>query len=381
MKDASLYSSGKINKAFLVSGVLAVVACLALVVTLLAARQSSLQEETRIRLAKLQAGPLVRVVPVVRGEELDPISLVGEARAYATVTLYSKVSGFIKEIRVDKGDKVEANEVLAVVQSPELDRQYAGAVADAKNKRADAVRSWGLFKSGAVSPQSAEGAEAAARVAEENAGALKTQMDYQTIRAPFDGAITARYVDVGALVQSAANAQTTALPIVTLSESGRLRVYVYPDQSKAGFVRVGDRADISDPARPEAKLVGKVSRTSGELDPKTRTLLVEIDVDNREGRILAGSTAQVTLWLKAPPYVQVPAGAIVLRQDKPHVAVVSSDNRVRFRPVSIYDSNGKVVRVSSGLSEGEDIAVNMGAGVSEGDRVQPIRQESEKKRS
>ena len=100
----------------------------------------------------------------------------------------------------------------------------------------------------------------------------------QVMRAPFDGIITARYADPGALVQAATSAQTTALPVVALSQTDRLRVYVYPDQKTASSVQMGDKAEVSDVTRPETKLSATVSRTTGELDVKTRTLLVEIEL-------------------------------------------------------------------------------------------------------
>ena len=146
-------------------------------------------------------------------------------------------------------------------------------MADARNKRADAERSRALLKTGAVSEQSHERTEALAEVAEKTAAALRAQKDYEIIRAPFSGTVTARFADPGALLQGATTAQTGALPVVTISDSDRLRVYVYPDQKIASMIRVGDPAEVVDPTKPDAKISGKVARTSGELDPKTCTLL------------------------------------------------------------------------------------------------------------
>jgi membrane fusion protein (multidrug efflux system) len=361
---------------YLVVGVLVVVGSLVLVVTLSASRKASLLEEAKSRIAGVTAGRRVQVVSASPSPITRSITLVGEARPYATVTLYSKVSGFLSEIRVDRGDKVSAGEVLAIVDSPELDQQYEAAVEDARNKRSDAGRARVLVESGSIALQNEERTVTAARVAEANAEALKTQKEYQIIRAPFAGTVTARYSDPGALVQSAANAQTTALPIVTLSQIDRLRVYAYPDQHTAGLVRLGDLAEIWDAAQPDVKLAGTVTRTSGELDPKTRTLLVEIDVDNSEHGILAGSWVQVTLSVKNPQSVDVPAGALIFRKDKPFVGVITQDNKVALRPVSLYDSDGKIVRVSSGLQAGERVGLHLGDGVADGDRVQPIEKPS-----
>lgn len=299
---------------------------------------------------------------------------MGDARPYTSVTLYSKVSGFLEKINVDKGDRVTEGQVLAVIESPELDRQYDAALADAKNKQADAQRARGLFITGAMSLQDAERIETIAKVAENTAASLKAQKGYEVVSSPFTGIVTARYADPGALVQNAATAQTSALPIVSLAQIDRLRVYVYPDQSIASLVHDGDNADISDSARPDVKIKGTVTRTSGELDPKTRTLLVEIDVDNHENRILAGSSVQVTLWVQTPQYVEVPVEALLIRGDKNFVGVVTPDDRISFRPIIIYDSNGKVLRLSSGVKEGELVTINVRNRISDGDKVEPIKE-------
>lgn len=364
----------KTGKLFFIAGVVIVLAALALIIGIWKANSHYLANERSARLDGLKAGYRVRLVPATLGPKTRPISLVGDARPYTSVTLYSKVSGFLEKINVDKGDRVTEGQVLAVIESPELDRQYDAALADAKNKQADAQRARGLFVSGAMSLQDAERIETIAKVAENTAASLKAQKGYEVVSSPFPGIVTARYADPGALVQNATSAQTSALPIVSLAQIDRLRVYVYPDQSIASLVHDGDTADISDSARPDVKVKGTVTRTSGELDPKTRTLLVEIDVDNHENRILAGSSVQVTLWVQTPQYVQVPVEALLIRGGKNYVGVVTPDDRISFRPITIYDSNGKTLRLSSGLKEGELVTINVRNRVSDGDKVEPIKE-------
>jgi membrane fusion protein, multidrug efflux system len=372
MKDTDSIRGGRFPRLLLGGGILLVVGSLGLVVSLSAARRTQLHDEEQMRLIRFEAGPRVRVVSADQGPDMRTIVLPGEARPYATVTLYSKVSGFLSEIKVDKGDKVAEGDVLAVVSSPELDRQYDAAVADAKNKRADAERARTLVQTESISPQNGERSETAAEVAEQTAASLRAQKEYEVVKAPFYATVTARYADPGALLQNAANSQTTALPIVTLSQVDRLRVYVYPDQSTATLIRKGDHAEISNPAMPDLKVTGTVSRTSGELDTKTRTLLVEIEVDNPHGRILAGSAVQVALSVRIPRLVQVPVAALIIKDDKPFVGVITEDNRIRLRPVSIQASNGKLVKLNSGIAAGERIALNAGSAVSDGDHVQPV---------
>lgn len=371
MDDKDLDRQVKKSPGFVVAGIAGVVLSAVLLTTLAWRQHAVLREEEVARKEVLEEGRTVRVATARKAPDLKPVVLVGEARPYASVTIYSKISGYLQDIKVDKGDEVRGDQIIAEIDSPELNRQYAAAVADAKNKRADAERQKYLLRTGSTSEQTAETSETSAKVAEDNAAAVKAQMDYEVIRAPFSGTITARYADPGALMQAATNAQTTALPLVTLAQTDHLRVYIYPDQRTASAVRVGDRAEVRDITRQEVKLDAKVTRTSGELDPKTRTLLVEIDVDNDDGLILAGSFVQVTLFVQMPPAIAIPAGTLVMRGGKPHVAVVNKDNRVNFRSIDISESDGREMRISSGLSEGDRVIISPGERFAEGDRVQP----------
>jgi len=373
------WSSNHTSSRFFSGGILLVIVTAVALLAVIGKQKMSVTAETKNLEAANDAGQPVRVVTAARGQEERQVVLAGEARPYATVTLYAKVSGYIQEIQVDKGDKVQTDQILAIIDSPELTRQYDGAVADAKNKRLDAERALQLFNTGAVSSQSFHGSDTTAEIAEKTAASFLAQKEYLTVRAPFSGTITARFVDPGALVQGATTAQTSALPIVTLSETDRLRIYVYPDQKIATLVRLGDRAEISDTARPDVKLTATVSRTSGELDLKTRTLLVEIECDNRDGLILAGSFVQVTLHLRMPPQVEIPAQALIIRGKNTLVGVVTPDNKVSLRPVEIYESDGVRVRLSSGVQEGEKVALNLGQNAEEGQRVQPSTKEQDVK--
>ncbi len=362
------------RRTLIISGFILIIISLATLAVLYEIKKSYIEKEMKARTAAAKAGIAVRVVPATLSTGMRTVSLVGEARPYATVTLYAKVSGYLREIRVDKGDRVKEGQVLAVIESPELDRQYDAALADAKNKRIDAERFKALVKKGYVSQQDSDNAETAARVSEANAASLREQKGYETHRAPFPSTVTVRFADPGALVQSAATSQTNALPLVTLSQTDRLRIYVYLDQRDASLVHTGDRAEISDPARPDVRLSASVSRMSGELDPKTRTLLTELDLDNKKGLIIAGSFVQVALMLRTVPSVEVPADAVLPRGDKTLVAVVSDGNRVSFRQIVIAESDGKTVKIHSGLNEGEVVVLNPGFGISDGAQVQPVRE-------
>jgi len=357
---------------FRISGVFIIVAAVLLVAAFAYKQRLHVRKEIQTRMARVQAGPSVRVATATRAPDMRSVSLVGEARPYLETTLYSKVSGYLSAINVDKGDKVSADQLIAVIQSPELDRQYDAAVADAVSKRLVAQRNNELLKKDTVSPQTAEQSEAAAKTAEEMAAALLAQKNYELMRAPFAGTVTARYVDPGALIQSAITGQTTSQPVVTLSQLDRLKVYVYPDQKTASFVQTGDGVEIFDAVRGDIKLSGFVSRTSRKLDTKTRTMLVEIDVDNHDEKILAGSFVQVVLRIRTMPFTEIPAPALVMRGDKSFVVALAKGNRVHLKEVTVYESDGKAVRLSSGLAEGEQVILDMGESLLEGQRVQPV---------
>jgi len=354
-------------------GYTALVITVVLILLLVFFRHRSVEKEQRARQDALKAGTRVQVVEAAPPPSLRTLTLTGEARPYATATLYAKVSGYLKEIAVDKGDRVRAGSFIARIESPELDSQYRAALADAQNKRAFANRERALLKDGIISQQEASDAVAAASTAEANAAALRIQKEYQVIKAPFDGVVTARFVDPGALVQSAATGQTSALPVVTLSRLNRLRIYLYLDQKSAARVKVGDRAEVYDAARPERKLPATVSRISGELDPRSRTMLCELDMANPEAILLAGGYVQATLEIAAPPYPQVPASAVYTQEEKSYLAVVGADNRVHFREVTVSDSDGKQITVAEGVQVGERVALTPGTGLVEGELVQPVK--------
>ena len=207
--------------------------------------------EVEARETVAKAGPRVLVARVKRAPAERTITLIGEANPFATATLYAKVSGYLKEIKIDKGDHVEQNQLLAVIESPETDHQYQSAAADARNKQVNAQRAAALVKRQMISQQDADQASTEAQMAAANVAMLGTLKGYEILRAPFAGTVTSRYADPGALLQSAAN----SLPLVTVAQTALLRVYVYPDQGDAVFVHAGTPAEIAMPraARPQAR--------------------------------------------------------------------------------------------------------------------------------
>jgi membrane fusion protein (multidrug efflux system) len=315
----------------------------ALVVGLLFIYQSqNLRAERGRREFEASAGPRVEVVTPTPTPPERVLSLVGEARPYASVTLYGKVSGYLKAVLVDKGDKVKKGQILAIVDSPETDKDYVGAKADARNKLAIATRTWKLRKRRLASPQEAEQAATDAEVAKARLDSLAVQKSYETLRAPFSGTVTARYADPGALVQSATSAQTGALPVVTISQVNRLRIYAYVDQRNAALIFPGLPARVTANERPE---------------------------------VVPGSFVQVNLVIHPPEALRLPVQTLAVVEGKTLLPIVGSDDRIHFREVRTGENDGEQVVILSGLQLNEKVALNVGNSIADGAHVQPILKE------
>ena len=322
--------------------------------------------------AELAAGPRVRFVHLSKSPSERSLNLVGEARPYSSVTLYAKVSGYLKEVKVDKGDQVKKGQLIAVIESPEVDKQYQGALADAKNKKAIAGRINTLKARDLVSAQEADQAESDYAISQARFESLELQKNYELLRAPFAGTVTARFADSGALVQNAMNSQASALPVVTISQLDHLRIYVYVDQRDAAFIQTGSPVKVTIAERQELELTAKISRISGELDAKTKMLLTEIDVDNKDGKIVSGSFVHVSLDVHTPTYLQIPVEALVEHDDRHLVATIDPSNHLSYREVKVGMNDGKLVTIVSGLKDDERVALNVGNTLTDGALVQPV---------
>jgi membrane fusion protein, multidrug efflux system len=335
------------------------------------AKQSELATQLKERAAVAEAGPTVAVATSKQGPAVRKLTLLGEALPYKTATLYAKVSGYLTKIAVDKGDRVKAGQFIAEITSPELDHQYDSAVADLENKRRLAKRTRELADQHFYSEQAAEDAETNVRLAEQQVAGIKALTSYKVLTAPFTGIVTARYADPGALVTNATSNQSSALPVVTVSDPSRLRVTVYVDQSEAPNVHVATPAEVVDASNSGRQGTGKVARVAGELDTRTRTQLTEVDFDNSKGEFIPGSFVNVNLLIPSKSYVEVPAPALVMRDGKRMVAVVGPDSRIKLTPINVASTDGKVIRVESGLEENVRVALNLPNTLVDGAKVTP----------
>ena len=334
-------------------------------------KQSHLADETKARAAQLDAGPTVVMGQSVRGSAARKINLTGELRPWKATTLYSKVGGYLSKITVDVGDRVHAGQLIAEVQAPELEAEYKSTVSEMENRERQALRTRDLAAKGFFSQQALDNADTDVRTARGRVDTLRSQMGYRSLYAPYAGVVTGRYVDPGALITNAANNQTSSQPVVTVSDPSKLRVSVYVEQVDAHFIRPGLDAEIIDTANPTRRIKAKVSRVAGELDPKTRTLLAEVDFDNREATFIPGSFVNVSLMVPQTSYVEVPASALVVRDRKNFVAVLEADSHIRLTPIEIAGTDGASVKIASGLGEGARVVLSLANTVPDGAKVNP----------
>jgi membrane fusion protein, multidrug efflux system len=315
-------------------------------------------------------GPVVQVATITEGPKERTIQLLADTRSLQAATLYGKVSGYVSAINVDRGDRVKANDLLAVVSSVETDQAYEAAKRDFDNKQRNWQRQKELVTRGWTSQQVADTAETSYTMAAATMAQNDTLKSYEQIKAPFDGVVTARYVDVGALVQNSTTNKTSNQPVVTLADDSRLRVDVYVEQRDVPFVHVGDTADVTDGANSERKVKAKITRTSNELDPRTRTLFVELEVDNQDHFLVPGSFAYVMLHVPVQSYPEVPVTGLIVRGTRTFVADVGEDQVVHLLPVTVARTDGIKAAIADGAKLGQRVALNLPDEVGDGGRVQ-----------
>ncbi|MBV9945422.1 MAG: efflux RND transporter periplasmic adaptor subunit [Myxococcales bacterium] len=323
-------------------------------------RQAEAAKGLRVSVTRVKTTPAERVV-----------RLPGDVRGFDQATLYAKLSGYVREVRVERGQRVKRGDVLATIESPEYLNDVAAARHDADVTRRNAERAERLAPSGIVAAQDRDNAVAQARVASANLARAQNILGYSIVRAPFDGVVTARYVDPGALLPAATGSTQSALPLVDLTDVDDLRIFVYVGQDAAPFVHPGDAVTVWQDEMPAKRIPAVVTRSAGALDPRARTMQVEIVLDNRTWRLLPGTFAHVEIHLTEPATPLLPDEAIVVRDGKTMVTRVDG-NRAHYVEVDLGFNDGRSVRVRRGLEGGEIVGVDVPVGVQEGDPVQPV---------
>ena len=320
----------------------------------------------------LKAGPLVKTVLATSSAGINELVLIGEARPYETATLYAKISGYLEKITVDKGDKVKEGQLLAYIDNPEIDQQYNSALADLDNKKKIAERDKKLLDKKFIAQEAADISQTSVDMAQASVKSLSEQQQYKSLKAPFTGTVTARYVDPGALIQNAINSQTSAQPVVTLAELGRLRIYVYVEQRDAAFLKTGYPVEITLTERPDVHIKASITRIAGELDPHTRMMLCEVDIENKDNLIVPGSYVQVhfTNPRGTSPKIIVPSVALVIHKNKTMVATVDKDSILHFKEVTVINNTGEKRKPVLRFNEaGERVAISVGESILDGQKV------------
>ena len=336
------------------------------------ARKQDISAIREARGSALERGMRVETIDAKQGPKERLVTLLADVRPFATATLYAKVSGYLKNVTVDKGDRVDGGQVVAEIESPEIDQQYASAVADLTNKRRNNERVKDLAARSISTQVTANQAETDAAMAEANVAGLATMKSYQTVKAPFSGRVAARFADPGALITNAQTNYTSAQPLMTISDDSQLRIYAYIQQIDVPFVHAGDVAEVVDASNADRKKMATITRMTGELDQRTRTMLIEIQLDNKDRFLVPGSFAYVVLHIPIESYPQVPVSGVITRGSDQVVATIENET-VRFRPIKVAATDGSTVSISDGLKVGERIAINLPDEVTNGSRVRPVK--------
>jgi len=318
-----------------------------------------------------------RRVLVTRPNALPPtraLTVPATIRGFVETPIFAKIPGYLRSIAVDKGDLVTEGQVMAVLESPEIDQQVADARANYELQQLTNTRNQELFQQGIVARQMADEARGAMLRAKAALEQMQATQAYETIRAPYTGIIVARNVDPGALVPQVTTTNSNGTPILLLATISPVRVYADVPQSSTPFIQEGDPAVITVNEYPGREFKGTVARRADALQPATRTMLVEVDVpnDDADHRLYGGMYAQIAFTVALRGGVpQVPADALVFRSGKVYVPVVH-DNRLTLAEVVLGYDDGRLVEVTSGVGPDDLIALNVGQAVHDGEVVQAI---------
>jgi RND family efflux transporter MFP subunit len=338
----------------------------------------------------------VDVVEVRPTPNSYPLTLPGQTAGWYESTIFARVDGYVGTWTADIGDRVKQGEVLATIDTPELDQELnasrAKAVAsDAQVQVAESYVSitkltydrWRDSPKGVVSEQEREEKkanyeEAVARLAAAKAQAQLDQADvgrytaleeFKKVTAPYDGVITARHVDIGDLVTAGSSTSTTSL--YNIAQSNVIRVFVNVPQKAAADISVGLPAYATSDQHASA-FRGEVARTAMSIDTQTRTEQTEVDVPNPDLTLVPGMYVQVRFELKQRGLLEVPAAAILFRPTGLQVAVIDSAGKVEFRPVTVAKDDGDTVELDSGVSAADHVAVNLSSSVLPGEQVEAV---------
>jgi len=330
--------------------------------------------------------PTVSTIRPTPGSAAEELVLPGSVQAYNEAMIFARTNGYLRQWHTDIGTRVTKGQLLAEIDTPEVDQQLRQARADLATAQANfqlahtTDQRWReLLTTNSVSHQAADSAagdasakKAALASAEANVARLSDLESFKRLLAPFDGVVTSRNTDIGSLINAG---QGSAL--FRVADTSKLRVYVLVPQLYAANTTPGLQADLTFPERPGKIYPAQVVRTADALDPTSRTLQVELLVDNSSGELFPGAYSQVNFKIpRGTGHLSVPANAVLFRSTDLQVAVVGADNRVTLKNITTGRDSGTSLEVLAGLTAGEDIIVNPSDSLETGARVRILQPKS-----
>jgi len=369
-------TSAPSRHALRIGSIVALVVAGAVVVTGIATRASS--NEKLKQWTMEQALPSVSVIQPNASGEVSSIDLPARFEAYSRAPIYARVNGYLRNWHADIGTRVKAGQVLAEVETPDLDQRLLQAKADLATAKANealakttAERWESLLDSGAVSPQEVdekkgdhEAKQAMTKAAQANVDRLLATRDFARILAPFDGTVTARNTDTGALITEGSN---NGPALFEISDTRKLRLYVNVPQNYVGSIKPGTTADITVPEQPGKTYAATVESTSRAVDAASGAMLVQLIVDNKDAALLPGGYANVNLRLpKTVASLAIPSSALIFDKTGLRIATVDAENKVRLKTVTLARDLGKTVELSSGIAGTDRVIENPPDGVADG---------------
>jgi RND family efflux transporter MFP subunit len=328
-----------------------------------------------------QAVPTVTLAKLERGDAEQKLILPGSLQPYSKATIYARVNGYLKSWNKDIGAPVKANEVLALIEAPDLDQQLAQAIATFASAKANydlavitAQRNDDLVKKQIVSQQAADQttADAEAKKAIMDADQayvrqLEAMQSFKQIVAPFDGVVTARNTDVGALINSGSAGQ----PLFEVSDLHRVRIYVQVPQAFTADLRPGLKATFEMPQYPGQKFEATLAATSNAINEASRSMLVELQADNADGKLFGGIYCRVDFQIPGNPnMVRLPATALMPANRGVQVAILGNNNKVVLKAIQLGQDFGDTVQVTAGLSPQDQVIDSPPETLQNGDTVQ-----------
>ncbi len=360
-------------------GIVVLLAAAGIVTTGIFTRVHARQEMTTWSAA--QAIPTVVAYTPSHQDATQPLVLPGHLSAFVNAPIYARVPGYLHAWYADIGTHVKAGQLLGLIDTPDLDQQLLQAKADLQNAQANeqlaastAKRWTAMLKQDSVSQQDTDektsdltAKQATVAAAQANVNRLEALESFKRITAPFDGIVTARKTDIGALIDAGGGVGNA---LFTVSDAKQLRVYVNVPQSDAAAIQSGMTATLTVPERPGIKFEARLVDTDDSITASSGTLLVQLQVDNQNGLLIPGEYIEVHFAMPTDPHAMlIPASSLIFRQSGLQVAVVGKDNRAVLKTVTIATDLGTQVEIGSGLDASDRVIDNPPDSIANGDAV------------